>query len=85
MQIRYKPTFVRAYKKMSPALKIEVKEKIYLFSNPKNHERLRMHKLKGKLKAFYSFSVTYAHRVVFKYEKSDVAVLIAVGDHDVYQ
>jgi addiction module RelE/StbE family toxin len=85
MQIRYKPTFVRAYKKMSPALKLEVKEKIVLFQNTDNHERLRVHKLKGKLKGFYSFSVTHAHRVVFMYEKQNVIVLIAVGDHDVYQ
>lgn len=85
MQIRYKPTFVRAYKKMSPALQHEVKEKIALFQNPANHERLRVHKLKGKLQGFYSFSVTHAHRVVFQYEKPDIVVLIAVGDHDVYQ
>ncbi len=85
MHIRYKPTFVRAYKKMSPELKQEVKEKIILFADPSNHERLRVHKLKGKLKGFYSFSVTHAHRVVFQYEKPDVAVLIAIGDHDVYQ
>jgi addiction module RelE/StbE family toxin len=85
MQIRYKPTFVRAYKKMPKALKLEVKEKITLFQNPANHYRLRVHKLKGKLKGFYSFSVTHAHRVVFQYEAPDIAVLIAVGDHDVYQ
>lgn len=84
MRIRYKPTFVRAYKKMPPELQVEVKEKIVLFLNPVNHERLRVHKLKGKLKDFYSFSATHAHRIIFTYEKPDTVVLIAVGDHDVY-
>lgn len=85
MIIRYKPTFVREFKKLPIELQEEALEKIELFKNTQNHQKLKVHRLKGKLKDFYSFSITYSHRIVFTYERKDVVVLIAIGDHDVYR
>ena len=85
MDIRYKPSFVREFKKLPKAVQDEALQKIALFRDATNHEQLKVHKLKGKLKDFYSFSVTYLHRIVFMYEKKDVVVFLAVGDHDIYR
>ena len=85
MEIRYKPSFVREFKKLPKAVQEEAFQKIALFSDVSTHGQLKVHKLKGKLKDFYSFSVTYSHRIVFMYEKKDVVVFLAVGDHDVYR
>ena len=86
MEVYYKPTFVRQFNKLEPALKEEVLEKIELFRDSKNHEQLKVHKLKGRLKGNYSFSVNYQYRIVFEYEErtKNSAVLLAVGDHGVY-
>jgi len=84
LEIRYKPSFVRQYKKMSKALQEEIKEKIELFRQNSNHSFLKTHKLKGRLQSFQSFSVNYEYRIIFEYESKNTAVLLAVGNHDVY-
>lgn len=69
------------------ALQCEAKEKILLFRDPANHLQLKVHKLKGRLKTRYSFSVNYDTRIVFRYldTKPREALLLAVGDHDIYK
>jgi len=81
----YKPSFLRSLKKLPPELIVEAKEKIKLFNEDPQHPFLKTHKLKGKLAEKYSFSVNYQYRIVFKYEKNDQAVLLGIGDHDVYK
>lgn len=84
MKVLYKPTFVRQYKKLSPELQTEIKEKIQLFQEDPTHTFLKTHKLKGKLKNYYSFSVNYEYRIIFQYEE-DYTVLLNVGNHSIYK
>jgi plasmid maintenance system killer protein len=86
MDIAFAPAFVRQYKHLPTGLQLEVKEKIALFRDPKNHRALKVHKLTGNLKEQFAFSVNYKTRIVFWYAKSKPkeAILVAVGDHDVY-
>lgn len=85
MKILYKPSFIKDYNKLPHDLQAEVKEKIQLFLNKENHLRLKVHKLSGKLKGSYSFSVNYSHRIVFEHESSNTVVFMAVGTHDIYK
>jgi plasmid maintenance system killer protein len=84
--VMYAPTFVRIYKGIEPALKEEIKEKIEQFRYPKNHTTLKVHKLHGRLKNTYSFTVNYKIRIVFEYENEGknkkIAFLLYVGPHD---
>jgi toxin HigB-1 len=50
--------------------------------NPQ-HPSLRLHRLQGKLKNFYSVSINIRYRITFEFviHKSDI-LLINVGDHD---
>lgn len=85
MIVRYKPSFIRQFDKLDPALQEEVLEKIELFKSPHNHRTLRVHPLRGHLKGFYSFSVNFRFRIVCEFEKGKKAAsLVAVGDHSVY-
>ena len=85
MEVYFKPTFVRQFKILEEGLQDEALEKIELFKKPKHHKYLKVHKLKGQLKQYYSFSVNYKTRIVFQYLSNNKAVLLAVGDHAVYK
>jgi plasmid maintenance system killer protein len=82
IQFLYAPIFVRMYKGLPSLLKEEVKEKIDLFKKEENHIKLKVHKLNGKLKNTYSFSVNYKIRIVFEYENKNTVNLLYIGDHD---
>ncbi len=85
MKVAYTPRFLRLFKKLPLGLQDEVIEKIELFKNIDNHQRLEVHKLKGKLKKFYGFSVDYKNRIVFEYLSENEVALLAVGDHEIYR
>ena len=86
MQISYTASFIRMLKSLPDNLITEAMEKIELFRDPINHEHLKVHKLNGRLKVRFSFSVTYKTRIVFSFLKTapKEARLDAIGDHDVY-
>lgn len=85
MEISYKATFVRQFKKLDQDLQSEVLEKIESLKNIDNHDSLKVHKLHGKLKESYSFYVNYKIRVVFVWEDKKEIILLAIGDHDIYK
>lgn len=85
MDIAYTPQFLRMLRKLERALQEETVKKIELFATDPSNTHLRVHKLKGKLKNRYSFSVNYQTRIVYmQLSKTEVAFL-AIGDHDVYK
>lgn len=85
MEIAYTPQFRRQFKKLTSALQEEVLEKIELFEDAKNHEKLRVHILKGALAGRMSFSVNYRYRIIFIWEvKNRSVILLTIGDHSVY-
>lgn len=85
MKVSFKPTFIKKLKRLETALQDEVLEKIELFKDKKNHKQLKVHKLNGVLSGRYSFSINYKTRIVFSYLSKNEAVLLALGDHDVYK
>lgn len=86
MQISYTPSFVRQYKKLPLALREEAKEKIEIFRRNPDQPMLKTHKLKGRLRGNYSFSVNYSHRIVFMFDRTKTqAILLTIGDLNVYK
>ena len=86
MEIKYKPIFIRQFNKLGKDLQEETLEKIDLFKDVSNHEVLRVHKLKGKLIDYYSFSVNYRYRIIFEYSnKKNIVHILSIGDHDIYK
>ncbi|MBU1176940.1 MAG: type II toxin-antitoxin system mRNA interferase toxin, RelE/StbE family [Patescibacteria group bacterium] len=85
MKVLYSPHFVRKYKKLPNKIKdlIEDNEKIFL----KNtfDKRLKTHKLTGKFKGLWSFSVGYKYRIIFKFANKDTIYLHSVGTHSIYK
>ena len=86
MDIEYSSHFERAYRRLSVAVQRKAERAEKLFRKDPFASQLNTHKLKGMLKSFWSFSVDYAHRIVFQFaKKRTVAVFLDIGDHDVYQ
>lgn len=84
-KVKYSSKFFKDLKQLpkSQLKSLSRQEKIFL-QNPFD-PRLKTHKLKGKLKEFYSFSVSYHWRIVFHFEKEDVVILDNIGTHEVYK
>ena len=84
MEIAYKPIFIRQFNKLPIILQEEIYEKIDQFKIVSNHNRLKVHKLRGKFKNFYSFSVNYKYRIVFEYDTKTKVNFLGIGDHEIY-
>lgn len=85
MEVAFTLQFRRQFRKLPRPLQEEALEKIDLFKEASNHDRLRVHKLKGELAGRLSFSVNYKYRIIFMWEKPKIAaILLAIGDHAVY-
>lgn len=86
MDIEYSSHFERAYRKLSLELQRKAERAERLFRKNPFDTRLDTHKLKGKLKLFWSFSIDYHNRIAFQFvKKHDKVVFLDVGDHDIYR
>lgn len=84
MEILYTPTFEKAYRKSEMITKEFAKKQEQIFRINPFDKRLKTHKLQGRLKDFWSFSITHTIRIVFEFIDSDVVVFHDIGNHDIY-
>ncbi len=74
---------LKKFIKKHPELKLILKNKLEILQRNPYHPQLRLHKLSGRLKDFYSFWLTYEYRIVVKiYEKEKIIEFYAIGTHD---
>ncbi len=84
MRIFFSSKFERAYKKLSQELKKKAKEKEKIFRKNPFDTRLKTHKLHGKYKKYWSFSISDSYRIMFDFISEKEIVFINVGDHNIY-
>lgn len=84
MKIRTVSKFRKAYKKLTQDLKNQAKKKEKIFRKNLFDSRLKTHKLHGKYKEYWSFSVSGSCRIMFDFISNDEIVFIDVGNHDIY-
>ena len=85
ISVFFMPAFLRQLDRLEEGLINEANEKIELFTDAENHPSLKVHRLHAPLSGWWSFSVNYKTRIVFRYDSKTLAVLLAIGDHDVYK
>ncbi|MHB8481850.1 MAG: type II toxin-antitoxin system RelE/ParE family toxin [Nitrospiria bacterium] len=83
--INYSSFFKRRYKQLTNQQKTDFKKAIHIFINDPFHSKLKTHKLKGNLEGFWSFSINYSDRVLFKFSNKDAVDFINIGDHSIYK
>lgn len=85
MKIFYASKFSKEYKKLSLEVKKLAEKKEKIFRNNPFDPSLKTHKLTGKLKDFWSFSIDYKHRIVFEIEDNEEIWFHTVGGHEIYK
>lgn len=83
--IRYTSKFERAFKKLSLKEKLIAEDREKIFRTDPFDSRLKTHKLKGKLKSRWSFSLTYSQRVLFNFYEDCKVIFYDIGNHRIYQ
>jgi addiction module RelE/StbE family toxin len=84
MEIYYLPKFAREYKKLPKHIKEQAKKKEVVFRADPFHPSLKTHKLTGALDGFWSFSITYSHRIIFEFVDKKTVRFYRIGNHDIY-
>ena len=85
MKIIWDEGFKRSYRrkvKNNEELKQKFWEAFRLFSEDPFAPRLRTHKLSGKLKGLWAFTVSYDCRVIFKFVGKEEVLLVDIGSHN---
>ncbi len=86
MDVAFSDSFKKAFQKRIKSTSSEVTfwYKLDLFIGDPFHPSLKTHKLSGKLKGLFSFSIEYDLRVVFYFtkDKPTKAIFIDIGNHD---
>lgn len=85
MQIKASSKFRRSYKKLPQWLKDKAKEKEKIFCANPFDPRLDTHKLHGKYKDYWAFSIHGPYRIMFSFAAKSLVEFINVGDHDIYK
>jgi mRNA-degrading endonuclease YafQ of YafQ-DinJ toxin-antitoxin module len=63
--------------------KEHLRERLAIFKEDVFDKRLKTHRLKGNLKEYYAFSISYSYRIVFKILEDEAVYFIEIGGHDV--
>ncbi len=85
LKILYSPRFAKRFKKLPERIREQAARKESIFREDPFDDRLRTHKLHGDLADCWVFSVDYATRIIFSFEKDGVVHFHAVGGHDLYE
>lgn len=84
-EIEYSCHFKRMYQYLDVLIQRKAERREILFRKNPFDPMLKTHKLHGKLKDFYSFSIDKRTRIVFRFVSRAKAVFLDVGGHDVYK
>ncbi|KKU67993.1 MAG: Plasmid stabilization system [Parcubacteria group bacterium GW2011_GWA2_47_16] len=87
MTIYYHPRFQRNYRGLDEQIRTQAEESISLFQSDPFNIRLDTHRLHGRLKKQWSFSVNNRDRILFEFlNKSHTEVVfLDVGPHSIYR
>ena len=85
IEVAFTSSFKRAFKrriKDNKVLETRFWDRVETFQNNPFDQTLRTHKLSGRLKDLWSFSIEYDLRVVFTFLEGEQALFIDIGTHE---
>ncbi len=84
-QIIYSKSFAKKLARFSQKDQEKILQKIRLFYQDPFSPSLRTHKLTGKLKNYWSFSIALNLRIMFQFAKQETVAFIDIGSHEIYK
>jgi len=82
--IEASPRFTKQLKHLPDTVKEKAEKTVKLFKNDPFHPSLRLHRLSGKLKNYWSISIDLKYRIIFRMDKG-TANFLSVGSHAIYE
>jgi mRNA-degrading endonuclease YafQ of YafQ-DinJ toxin-antitoxin module len=85
VEVSFSSSFKRGFKKRikgNTDLEERFWQKLEQFTVDPFDPSLKTHKLSGKLKEYWSFSVDYDERVLLYFTEDEKAVFVDIGSHD---
>ena len=84
-KIYYSSRFLRALKNLPIELKPAVVVREGLFRKDCFDPKLKTHKLTGKYKEHWAFSLDYSYRIMFRFLSDSDVLFENVDDHSIYR
>ncbi len=85
MKILFSPRFKREYRKLEKGIQNIANKKTEIFSHNPFDPGLKTHKLNGRMKIFWAFSINYKYRIIFEFLDENNVRFYSIGDHDIYE
>lgn len=85
MEIIYSPQFARDYRRLPETTRRKAEEKEKIFRVNPFDNRLKTHKLSGRLADCFAFSIDYRYRIIFEFLDGKKLIFHAIGDHSIYK
>lgn len=85
IKINYAKRFLRDFKKLTPDKQQQAIEREKIFIKDPFSLTLKTHKLSGELKEYWSFSITYQDRIMFRFANDKEVIFYKIGSHDIYK
>lgn len=84
MKIFYHPRFKKNYQRLPSSTQRKAEKREEMFRKNPFDPRLDTHKLHGKLKDKWSFSIDWNNRILFEFDNGDV-IFLDIGPHHIYK
>lgn len=85
MDIEVTDRFTKQYKKLPTVIKKQAQHKEFIFRSNPFDARLDTHKLVGREKECWSFSVNYSYRIKFIFLTKNSVLFLEIGTHSIYR
>lgn len=83
--IKVSDRFRKLYSRLPQEIKELAKKKEFIFRENPFDPSLDTHKLHGKDKDIWSFSITHKYRIKFIFISENKVLFLEIGTHDIYQ
>ncbi|MEK7565021.1 MAG: type II toxin-antitoxin system mRNA interferase toxin, RelE/StbE family [Patescibacteria group bacterium] len=85
MVIRTTSNFRRYYKRLPKFVKEKALEKENIFIKNPFDSRLDTHKLHGKYKNYWAFTIVGQYRIMFAFSSKSIVDFVNIGTHEIYK
>lgn len=83
MEVELSSQFKRAFRKLRPEIQRKAVDKMRIFKESGGRDsRLRIHKLHGRKRDEWAYSIDYSYRISFVFIGSNKVLYLNTGTHD---